>query len=141
VDLSKRKPQQRERIEQGHIANLLASIGAKVYILGTTRIWACPNCKERLPASHMTTRQTPGLADVYAFLPVPTFPSKLRPPFLVPPGAVWTEVKANGGKPSEAQKLFAALCQTRGIAHVIGGVSEVMNFLIDGGWLSEVNRR
>jgi hypothetical protein len=154
--LPRRKPVQRERREQSDVAKILAPVSDKVYTLGTSRIWKCFHCGEPLARAHMTTRQTPGISDVYAFLKAPAYP---RPPRMVGetvgafepdnvarvgvPIALWVEVKApkeadrQGGRSTDDQKEFAALCEARGIAHVTGGANDVIAFLIEGGWVKE----
>ena len=97
--------QQPERQEQKAIVRLLQSLGATVYVLGTTR-----------PAGgYMGTCQTPGIPDLYAFLPAG--------------GALWVEVKATGGRLSPAQLAFRELCASRGVHYVTGGVDSVAAWL------------
>lgn len=107
-----------EKLVQWQVVNLLRSIGAAVYILGTRR----PS------GDFQGTRQTPGIGDVYCILP---------PPRVTPgPGcALWVEVKADGGRLSPEQREFQALCAGANIPHVVGGVDQVIAFLIQGGWL------
>jgi hypothetical protein len=44
-------------------------------------------------------------------------------------GLVFIEVKAPGGRASEEQLKFRALCEQHGAAHIIGGIAEVRAFL------------
>jgi hypothetical protein len=154
VSSPRRKPVQRERREQADVLKILSPVCDRVYVLGTSRIWVCPNCHNRLPAAHMSTRQTPGISDLLGFLKPPTYRSEpltvatvggRLPPWVdalrqaAPPSTVWVEVKAGRNTPSEDQKAFADLCWVRGIAHVTGGLSEVVAFLIAGGWVKADN--
>lgn len=147
----RRKPVQRERREQSDILKVLAPVSDKVYVLGTTRMPKCSNCGQVLARAHFSTRQTPGISDVYAMLKKPTYRREpgivgesrefhADPPFFIPaPTAVWVEVKAGKNKPTADQEEFAALCAARGIAHVTGGVNAVIGFLVAGGWLKIEN--
>ncbi len=99
---------QPERAEQRAIVQLLRSIGASVYVLGTTR----------RKGDHPGTMQTPGIPDLYVHWPgrVTTFGF-----------AMWIEVKAPKGRLSEAQKQFQAECRdTDGITHLVGGLDAVI---------------
>jgi hypothetical protein len=118
---------QPEKIIQQQIVTLLRSIGATVYVLGV----------HRRRGDYPGTMQTPGLPDLYAFLPFSLGVSN-RDGVVegsVTPNSVWIEVKAPGGRLSEAQWAFRIACVTKSIGHVIGGVDEVLAFLVAGGWL------
>lgn len=112
------KRKQPERKEQAAIIQLLRSVGAATYVIGTTR----PRTD-----SHHGTCQTPGLPDVLAFIPTPCAPSLSR--------QVWFEVKAPAGRMSPFQEAFRANCRLAGVAHVVGGLDAAIAFLTDGGWL------
>lgn len=115
-----------EKVEQAAIVQLLESLGGKVYVIGT----------KRRKGDYQGTMQTPGLPDLYAVLP-PRGHCRLWAP-------VWIEVKASGGRLSEAQKAFRDLCDpTRGAAHhyVSGTCDAVQNWLVDYGWLHKSQRR
>lgn len=130
------KRRQPERTEQAHIINLLGSVATKTYVLGTTRAKRCHECGAF--SRDMSTRQTPGIGDVVTYLPRPPLPSQDGSSY--PNGCeVWIEVKAPGGKPSEAQDEHAALCLARGIPHITGGLTAVVQFLVRGGWLKPEN--
>lgn len=111
-----------EKVVQQHIVTLLRSIGGTVYVLGTTR---------RRGDFH-GTMQTPGIGDLYAFLPKP-------PRFSGQPTALWIEVKAKGGRLRPEQVEFRAHCARAAVAHVTGDLDAVIQFLCDGGWLSAAN--
>ena len=100
-----------------------------IYTLGSTRASRCGHCGEY--STDMSTRQTPGLSDVLAFL---------RPPAAGQPSVgLWVEVKAERNRPSREQREFAAFCALAGWAHVTGGVTEVVRFLVIGGWVPAEN--
>jgi len=106
-----------ERAIQQHIAQLLRAIGASVWELGTTR---------STRDFHMGTRQTPGLPDIIAFLPAA--PGRSTRPFVV-------EAKAPGGRLRPAQKLFRECCVDSAVAHVTGGLDDVIAWLTQHGYL------
>lgn len=109
-----------EKVEQAHIMQLLRSIGAKVYVLGHPS-----------PADGRTFRgtgQTPGLSDLYCILPVPRFRSGVAT-------ALWVEVKAEGGRLRPEQRAFRDACVSAAVAHIVGGLDDVIRWLINGGWL------
>jgi hypothetical protein len=93
-----------EKQEQRAIVDLLRAIGAVVYVLGTTR----------RKGDHPGTMQTPGIPDLYAFLPAKPFSVVLqfRP--------IWIEVKAVKGILRPAQKGFRWLCEMSGEDHFTG---------------------
>ena len=103
---------QHEKLEQQRIAALLRSVGAIVYVLGT----------RRPKGDHQGTRQTPGLPDLYAFLPG----SRIAPS----PVAVWIEVKAHGGARTPDQQYFAEFCEGARAPYLCGGLDEVIAWLV-----------
>jgi hypothetical protein len=117
--MTRRQP---ERVEQRQIVNLLRSLGATVYVLGTTR----------RQGDHMGTMQTPGIPDLWAFLPARSGVSTL---YL----CLWVEVKAPGGRLRPEQRAFRDQCTARGVPHVVGGVDAVIAWLIDAGYLLPQN--
>lgn len=104
---------QHEKHEQARIVTLLRSIGAIVYVLGTRR----PR------GDHPGTRQTPGLPDLFAFLPG----SKNG---RWGPTGIWIEVKAAGGVRSPAQKIFAETCEASSVQYLCGGLDDVIALLV-----------
>lgn len=106
-----------EKHVQRQIVCLLERIGAKVYVLGTTR----PR------GDYPGTMQTPGVPDLYVFLP--ETPQQWRGL------AVWIEVKAKGGRLRPAQADFRDRCQVALTPHLVGGLDEVVHYLTAGGWL------
>jgi hypothetical protein len=130
--MSRSKPVQRERGEQQAGVMVLTSLGAKPYVLGTTRSKWCHVCG--VMTKDFSTRQTPGISDVYAILPKPRYPP------IVPKGRLlWWEAKAPKGRASKEQEEFRALVLEAGGDHVLGTLDALFAFLIDGGWLLERN--
>jgi hypothetical protein len=147
----RRKPVQREKHEQQHIVDLLRSIGSDVYVFGTRRSAgrACPNCGTFVPEDQ-GTRQTPGWADVAAFVPVPTGRRRDKRKVLL-----FVEAKAAGGRLSPEQRQFRANCletvaavhtldeaflevlaahpPVRAVYHVVGGQNDVIAWLLSVG--------
>jgi hypothetical protein len=120
-----------EKTEQFHIQSLLASLGGAVYVLGTRRRRGkpCPSCGTFVPEDQ-GTRQTPGIADLVAFLP-----SK-RPAGETPRRVLlFIECKAEGGRLSPEQIVFRHLCHDAEIAHVVGTYNAVIAWLMDRQYL------
>jgi hypothetical protein len=112
--LRRRQP---EKAEQAAIVQLLRSLGAAVYVLGTRR----PR------GDYPGTRQTPGLPDLLVFLPAGRISSRSE--------LLWIEVKTHQGRLSPAQREFARHCAFAGVYHLIGGVDAVIEWLADRGYL------
>ena len=110
---------QPEKAEQRAIVELLRLFGAPVYVLGTTR----------RKTDHPGTMQTPGLPDLYAFLP--TKPRSIvlqyRP--------IWIEVKSASGCLSDAQEAFRWLCEMSGEDHFVGTADQFAAELKRRGYL------
>jgi hypothetical protein len=119
---------QPERVEQGQIVALLQQLGATVYVLGTVRPRAvpCRRCGAPSPRIDFSTRQTPGLADLEAFLPA----REGRPPRLLK-----VEVKAAAGRLSPEQRAYRDQCRLAGIAHVHGTLDAVIAWLHGAGYV------
>lgn len=66
------------------------------------------------------TRQTPGIPDLYVIGPEGW-------------GAWWHETKRPGGKLRPAQAEFRRVCQRNGLGHVVGGVAETEQWLVEQG--------
>jgi hypothetical protein len=90
-----------EKHEQQEAVGLLRLCGAKVYSLSQTR----------------NTRQTPGIPDVFAFVPLPSGE-------IVP---LWVEMKRSHRKArsSPEQVVFRLLCKLAGAQHIVGSLREV----------------
>jgi hypothetical protein len=115
-------PRVSEKTVQAQGVTLLRTLGAKVYVLGTTR----------RRGDFQGTMQTPGIADIFGFLPEqsPTIPRWT--PF-------WWEVKAAGGRLRPEQQDFEALCQGAYLTHIVGDLDVLIAFLVRGGWLKADN--
>ena len=99
-----------ERVVQRQIVHLLRSVGAQVWVLGTTR----------RRGDYHGTMQTPGLPDLIAS---------------VKGHMLMVECKAAGGRLRPEQRVFQQACQDCGVAHVVGGVDEVVAWLVGEGIL------
>ena len=111
-----------EKEIQADIVKLLKTVGAAVYKIGT----------KRKKCDHQGTMQTPGIADLCAFVPVPAWAGgaagvsyKRKSPWV----QLWVEVKRPGEKMSEAQFQFRLNVREAGCEHVTGGVPEVLDWL------------
>ena len=111
-----------EKVEQQHIVTLLRSIGATVYVLG--------HPSPRDGRTHRGTGQTPGVPDLWAFLPAHA---------AQPARAIWIEVKATGGRLRPEQVEFRERCLTSGVSHLVGGLDTVIAFLVEHRWLKADN--
>lgn len=113
-----------EKAVQQQVVTLLRALGAAVYVLGHP----APNDGRR----HRGTGQTPGLPDLFVVLPRPASGGCGVTP-------MWVEVKASGGRLRPEQAAFRDLCAEGYLAHVVGGVDEVLEFLVKGGWVKAQN--
>jgi hypothetical protein len=120
---------QPERTEQAHIIRLLEQLGATVMVLGTVRPRAvpCPRCGAPPARVDFSTRQTPGIADLEAFLPA----RDGRPGRLLK-----VEVKAAKGQLSPDQRAYRDRCQAAGVAHVHGTLDAVIAWLHGEGYIT-----
>ena len=106
---------QLEKDIQADIVELLDTVGAAVYRIGTTR----------KKGDHQGTMQTPGIPDLVAFVPVP-FPLSTPHRATV---QLWIEVKRPGGKLHLVQTEFQLRALEAGCEHIVGGVDEVLDWL------------
>lgn len=129
-----------EKAVQGHIVSALRTIGARVYILGRPglRDRRCPKCHQAVRVEH-GTRQTAGLADLLAFLPEARYavPAEYGATWRTQPHQLWVEVKAEGGRRSLEQKLFADDCTMAKQAYLTGGLDVVLEYLKAHGYLRD----
>lgn len=120
-----------EKEEQAAGVQLLTAIGSVVFVLGTRRSRGkpCPNCDTFVPEDQ-GTRQTPGIGDVFAFLPE-------RHGALGPEReALWWEAKrSEGGRMSDDQRKFQGLCGQARQHHVVGDRDDLIGWLILQGYL------
>lgn len=91
-----------EKDEQNEVRKLLQAVGAAIY-----------DTSQPFQAAI-----TPGVPDLIAFVPHR--------------GLVFVEVKAPGGKPTQAQVEFRERCIDAAVNHVLGGVEAVRAFLEGG---------
>ena len=114
------KRRQPERAIQAQIVHLLKSLGARVYVLGTTR----------RKGDYQGTMMTAGLPDLMAFLPHGRVS-----------GDGWilliVEVKAPKGRMSKPQRDFRENCLCAGVEHIAGGLDEVFSWLIQNKYLRQ----
>ena len=111
-----RAPRVPEKAEQAHIVQLLFSINAAVWVLGTRR----PR------GDYGGTCQTPGVPDLVAFLPSTRDRATRQ---------VWIECKAAGGRLRSEQQQFKTLCETAGVPHIVGGLDAVIAWLCAEGYV------
>jgi hypothetical protein len=102
-----------EKVVQAQIVAALRSIGALVYVLGHPS----PNDGRKFRG----TGQTPGVPDLLVFVRAPKLNKVVQ---------LWVEVKAEGGRLSEAQLGFQAQCTIANIEHIVGGLKEVYAWLL-----------
>ena len=111
--MTRRQP---ERAEQRGIVRLLQHIGARCWVIGTTR----------RRGDYHGTMQTPGLPDLIAHLPRGQ-------------GVLFVEVKAKGGRLRPEQAEFRMACTACAppyqVHHVVGGLDSVIAYLVHLGLL------
>lgn len=112
------------KAEQQHVVALYRSVGAQVYVLGTTRRKGdrCPSCHAFVPNRDHGTHQTPGVADLAVFLPHRGADDPAR--------FVWHEVKAGSGRLSREQAIFREWCTATELEHVVGGLDAAIAYLV-----------
>lgn len=115
----RRRPVQREKAVQGHIVQLIRSLGGRAYVMGT----------RRRSGDFQGTMQTPGIPDVMAFLP--------SPPRADVDGRtlLFIECKAARGRLRPEQREFQALCHGSNVAHIVGGLDDVIAWLAARGYV------
>ena len=104
-----------EKVEQQHIITLARSIGCQVYVLGT----------RRPKGDYPGTRQTPGIPDLWMFLP-------MRHPDC---SGLWWEVKRKGGTRTPEQMAFGESCALAGQRYGFGTANDFCDYLIRHGYL------
>jgi len=114
---------------QAAILSLLLTIGAVPITLGRPglRRRLCPRCQAPV---HMDpgTRQTPGIPDLEAFLPLRAGDD--RRVFLK------IEVKRPGEKLRPEQDAYRELCEAAGVAHLWGDLDDVIAWLLAHNYLA-----
>jgi hypothetical protein len=114
-------PARLEKYEQTDGVRLLQSLGAKVYILGT----------RRRKGDYPGTMQTPGIADVEAWLPRPKLLWVLDDELLLK----WEVKRARDSRTTPDQLEYEQHCKSGGIAYVRGDLSALMRWLVYAGYL------
>lgn len=137
---SRRRPQQREKVEQAHVVRFLLSLGGRVYVSGTRRRrgTACPTCGTFVPEDQ-ATRQTPGIPDVEAFLPLP--PCAAGADLSYSRVLLKVEVKASDGRLSSDQEAYRdqVLHAPPGVYYVSGGLTQVLAWATRQGYVKADN--
>ena len=105
-----------EKQIQADIVKLLETVGAAVYRIGT----------KRKRGDHQGTMQTPGIPDLVAFVRCQDDQSQYW-------SQVWIEVKRPRGRMSADQSYFKENAERALAAHIVGGVSEVLDWLKERG--------
>ena len=130
-DMAAPKPRRvPEKVIQAQIRHALLAVGASVYTIGRP---------PRRDAVHKGTGQTPGIPDLYVLLPTSIYPSQ-SPRVgrtLSPTHGLWIEVKAKGGKLRPDQTAFRERCAAAGIPHLVGGLDDVLAYLLTHGYIRE----
>lgn len=135
-------PPRRRRVsvespEQRRVVALLGLINAAVFESGTKRPRPNPDCPVCL--RNQSTRQTPGIPDVEAFI---DWRTHVLTGTAIPPTLLKYECKAPGlGEKamSPAQRQYRALCERTGIWHVVGDYTALLQALVDRGYLHPKN--
>ena len=109
-----------EKEIQADIMEMLETVGATVYRIGTTR----------KKGDYQGTMQTPGIPDLLAFVRIPARKMTDMRPHAV---QLWIEVKRPGGKMSDTQLAFRWNALNAGCEYVVGGVDEVLAWLKERG--------
>lgn len=123
---SRQRPKPRlEKDEQLAIRQLMLSLGAKEYVLGT----------KRRRGDYAGTMQTPGLPDLQFFLPDRRRDAHLHPwRFLV------VEVKREKlGRFRPEQIEYRDLCRAAGVDYIGGSLDDVIVWLVREGYVKNQN--
>lgn len=112
-------PRISEKVEQSHVVQLLRSFGCTPFIFGT----------RRRRGDYQGTMQSPGIADVLAFLP-----ERIGRVETTLPRLVFVECKAEGGRLRPEQRVFRELCLAAGVPHIVGGLDAVIAWFIERGY-------
>lgn len=105
-----------EKAEQAAIVQLLQSVGAAVYVLGT----------RRKRGDYQGTMQTPGLPDLLAFVPMVQASTRRYELACI-------EVKVAGARRTWPQSVFAGYCEKAGVCYQCGTLDDVLSWLRDEG--------
>lgn len=119
-----------EKVVQEHVKQALRAVGATVYTIGRP---------PRRDATHKGTGQTPGIPDLLAHLPDSPLTNigGMSGVPVMHAHQLWVEVKAKGGRLSQEQASFRDFCELAGIAHIVGGLDDVLAYLVEYGYVKE----
>lgn len=103
-----------------------------MWVLGTrrSRFARCDRCGAGVilkGRQHHSTRQTPGVSDVLAFMPPLGQASRWR--------LLFVEAKAKGGRLRDDQAMFRELCLAAEVDHVVGDLDAVIGWCVEWGYL------
>lgn len=131
IGAGRRRPVQHEKVEQAHILQLAAVIGAKYYVLGTRRSRgkACPSCGTFVPEDQ-GTRQTPGISDLVLFLKRPPALTDYEHARLL----LFWETKSSSGRRSADQDEFASWAADAGVAYGCGTYNDFIAWCVRYGY-------
>lgn len=107
-----------EKAEQAAIVQLTRALGGYAYVLGT----------RRRKGDYPGTNQTPGLPDLWLWLPA-------QPAHHHPAVALWWECKAARGRRSPEQETFGKLCEAARVPYGYGPLDAYIRQLVDWGRL------
>lgn len=122
-----------EKTIQAQIVALLRAAGGAVFVLGTRRRrgLTCPRCGAFVPSDH-STRQTPGVPDLEAFLPARGRSGRVL---------LKVECKASGGRLRPEQAAYRALCLEAAVPHLLGGLDAAIAWLAANGYVRDPSGR
>lgn len=117
-----------ERQVQASIVQLLKTLGARVWVLGTVR----------RVGDYAGTMQTPGIPDLCVFLPPNPYACDKPYLYFQEWRQVWIEVKADGGRLRPQQTFFRDSCALAGVEHITGDLDAVLRYLRAAGYVKAV---
>ena len=117
-----RTPRVPEKVVQAQIRQALLKVGAKVYTIGRP---------PRRDAVFKGTGQTPGLPDLLVHMPECERTH-------VGAHQLWIEVKAKGGTLRPEQAAFRDFCVMADVPHLVGGLDDVLSYLLRYGYVREL---
>lgn len=112
-----------EKVEQAHIVQFARSLGGMVYVLGN----------HRRAGDYQGTMQTPGLPDLWIWLPPGARRTETGGTVHLPPMALWWEVKAARRQRRREQIVFGEQCQMAGTPYGYGTFDAFIGFMAEHG--------
>lgn len=119
-----------EKDEQLAIRKLMLSLGAREYVLGTTR--------SKKDFDH-GTRQTPGLPDLQFFLPEKRARFDASANVFTRRFVIVEAKRQKGGRYSPEQIEYRDLCAAAGVDYIGGCLNDVIVWLVDEGYVKREN--